>query len=457
MRLGEYRASDRRGVEHVIERRVDPKQSVEDLLPPGTLPRWGGITVGRLNAEQMDRELERRTPPHMLDQFDRVLARASELHKSGLAEAPMADTHGWRRQLILCWHHSLDVATTCLALGHFRNVSGLHDLAEFVPAGRIQAQAGPRSRWYEDFLNGLDPTEPVGVGFLNANFCSSLCRWGEAKTGTQNAMDAHRLSCHHDGCPETPQEWIERSVNFVFHHLPRESYGIRHEPLCDWSALDERLAEDPAMKDDPIGHEIIEDARVIMPKLEEHGYLVPWHLLIDDESPPLVTIEHAHAVLGEARRTLTRQAERAEAKFNRDRAGVTSDTVERVGNLIDAAAAPTRNRASDESLGDAFERLIRSHGSTDTIVLESAGEAIAARLAMQTTKAGLDAVRQLRISTQIAHHSGTRLELPDSESRLERLIEWAQSTDDRSSQAGNGAWGERVRGWSHSAEVLGDG
>jgi hypothetical protein len=116
-------------------------------------------------------------------------------------------------------------------------------------------------------------------------------------------MDAHRLAAHHQGTPEHPLDWVERAVNFVVHHIPREHWGIRHEPRGEWSDLEDRLAEDPAIKGAEIGKVIARDAARLFELLEAEGKVVPWQLLAVPHGVRTASmIEHAHLVVLAARR-----------------------------------------------------------------------------------------------------------------------------------------------------------
>lgn len=141
----------------------------------------------------------------------------------------------------------------------------------------------------------------MNVGFFNPHISASLYKWGDAKGGVQNAMDAHRLAAHHQGTPERPLDWVERAVNFVVHHIPREHWGIRHESRGDWGDLETRMAEDPAIKDATIGQVIARDAAQLFQRLELEGKVIPWQLLQVPAVPAPSVLEHARLVIRAAR------------------------------------------------------------------------------------------------------------------------------------------------------------
>jgi hypothetical protein len=146
-------------------------------------------------------------------------------------------------------------------------------------------------------VEALDDGAWVNVGFFNPHLSASMYKWGDTKTGVQNAMDAHRLAAHHLGNPETPVDWIERAANFVIHHIPREHWGIRHEPRGEYSDLESKMAQDPTMKDSEIGKAIARDVAALCQLLEAEGKIVPWgQLAVPQDALPPTLIEHAFLV-----------------------------------------------------------------------------------------------------------------------------------------------------------------
>jgi hypothetical protein len=128
-----------------------------------------------------------------------------------------------------------------------------------------------------------------------------MYKWGDAKQGKQNAMDAHRLLPHHLGNADGPVDWVERAANFVIHHIPREHHGIRHEPRGTFSQIEERMALDSAIKFSEIGKEIARDVAALCEMLEKEGKIVPWYLLKVPAEPLTPSlIEHAFLVASTA-------------------------------------------------------------------------------------------------------------------------------------------------------------
>jgi hypothetical protein len=183
-----------------------------------------------------------------------------------------------------------------------------------------------------------------------------MYKWGDAKQGEQNAMDAHRLSPHHLGNAEIPVDWAERAANFVIHHIPREHHGIRHEPRGDFSQLEERMAADSAIESSEIGKAIARDVAKLCEILEKEGKIVPWHLLkvpVDPITPSLV--EHAFLVASTAGQPPVDAAEYEEHLKGIERA---KDIIAQV------PAAAERAEANDRAdLAAAYRELLINAGS----------------------------------------------------------------------------------------------
>lgn len=395
-----YEDVDRHGVVHRIERRFDPSTPLNHM-PPDHVVRWPPDDIPeQMSGTEFDEMLSNALPPYVRDDIDRVLDESVRLAEDGKAEQVPSDRASWRRGIVLSWHHSFDIASVCLALGHPRDVAGTHDLYEFVPAGRIQdfMEEDP-AHWYREWAAGLSSSDPVNIGFLNPYFCASLTNWGSAKVGRQNAMDAHRLSSHHIGHPEAPQDWIEKAVNFVFHHLPREHFGIRHEPLADWDQLDDRLAHDPAIKDDPIGKRIVADIRIAIEHLEAGGFLTPWHRLdLDRADVPALSRQHSSLVLGDHQEHLARCVEVESA---------------RARQWLDALSGPAVDAAREvfESVGK--ESQLPTHR---VVELQS------------RTAEEADLVRSVRASL-LASEALHAIEIEESAERLAEVLGVAESLD----------------------------
>jgi len=309
-RRGFYRGTDKEGGVWEIPRHVDPR--VDGTTLAADRPRIFETTdpLDSVPLEEFDRRLEAVVPADVIARIDQVIAAGKFLAGKGLADRPPLDEGEWRRGMILSWSHARDLDVVHDAIGHPRKLTNHHDVDELVLARHLKVRLQGADGWYKDYVNSLDDGAWVNVGFFNPNISASLYKWGDAKHGVQNAMEAHRLAAHHQGSDEAPLDWIERAINFVVHHIPREHWGIRHEPRGSYSELEDRLATDPAIKDAEIGKTIARDATQLYELLEGEGKVVPWGLLKVPGNPltPSV-IEHAYYVLlsSRNRRTLSNE------------------------------------------------------------------------------------------------------------------------------------------------------
>lgn len=298
-RRGFYEGTDKEGRFWQIPRNADPELDGLDLLSKDAKPIFDAtISPDSIETRDFDQLLERTMPAEVLERISHVIKAGKLLAERGLADRPPLDEYEWRRGIILSWCHSRDLELVHQALGHPRHLIGRHDVDECVLAIHLRKTAEKADPWYRDYVNSLDEGAWINVGFFNPNLSASLYKWGDARHGVQNAMDAHRLSSHHQGSAEAPLDWVERAINFVVHHIPREHQGIRHEPRGEYSDLEDRLADDPAIKDAEIGKVITRDATRIFELLEKGGFTVPWGQLKvpEDELTPSV-IEHAACIL----------------------------------------------------------------------------------------------------------------------------------------------------------------
>lgn len=295
---GYYEGKDKEGHLWHIPRNVDP--AIDGTRLAAHHPKRFDVkdAPDSVPLAEFDKRLEATVPGDVLARIDHTIKAGLVLAERGLADSPPVDERAWRRGIILSWCHARDLIVVHDALGHPRAAIG-HDMDELALAKRLKERIAPASdQWYRDYVETLDDGAWVNVGFFNPHISASMFKWGDARGGIQNAMDAHRLAAHHQGTPERPLDWVERAVNFVVHHIPREHWGIRHEPRGDWSDLEPRLAEDPAIKDAEIGKVIARDAAKLFELLEFEGKVVPWQLLKvpKDVLTPSV-IEHAHLVV----------------------------------------------------------------------------------------------------------------------------------------------------------------
>jgi hypothetical protein len=250
---------------------------------------------------EFDRRLEAVMPAEVLARIDAVMHAAALLADRGLADTLPVDPADWRRGMILSWSHARDLAVILDALGEPRPTAYRHDVDEVVLGKHLKERLASADPWYLDYVTSLDDGAWVNVGFFNPHLSASMYKWGDAKQGKQNAMDAHRLSAHHLGNAESPVDWIERAANFVIHHIPREHRGIRHEPRGSYDDLEARLATDSSIKNAEIGKLIARDVAALCRLLEAEGKIVPWGLLkvLPDELTPAMA-EHAVLVASTA-------------------------------------------------------------------------------------------------------------------------------------------------------------
>lgn len=297
-RRGYYEGTDKEGRFWKLPRHADPAIDGPDLLSPARVPIFDiSDPADSIPIRDFDKRLEASMPAAVLQRIDNVIAAGKLLAARGLADTPPLDEYEWRRGIILSWCHSRDLELVHEALGHPRFLISRHDVDELVLAVHLKKTAAQADKWYKDYVASLDEGAWINVGFFNPNISASLYKWGDARHGVQNAMDAHRLSAHHQGTPEAPLDWVERAVNFVVHHIPREHWGIRHEPRGSYADLEDRLADDPAIKDASIGKVIARDATRMFELLEARGFVVPWGLLkVPEQDLTPSVIEHAYYV-----------------------------------------------------------------------------------------------------------------------------------------------------------------
>lgn len=246
---------------------------------------------------EFDRRMEALLPAAVIARIEHVIEAGQFLAERGLADKPPLDIREWRRGMILSWSHARDLEVIHDALGHPRSLANRHDVDEVVLATHLKRRLDKADQWYKDYVLSLDDGAWVNVGFFNPHISASMYKWGDAKQGQQNAMDAHRLAAHHQGSPEAPLDWIERAINFVIHHIPREHWGIRHEARGSYDDMESRLAEDPAIKNSEIGKAIARDAAALCAMLEGEGKIVPWgRLAVPKEVLTPSVIEHAFLI-----------------------------------------------------------------------------------------------------------------------------------------------------------------
>lgn len=276
-----YEGMDNHGVFHQIEKRVDPvvdgTKLVEDepvLYDLSTFPE-------KMSVQEFDKQIiEASIPPEVKDQIDEVIAEANALASVGKADVVAEQNQAaWKRGMYLSWIHSRDITLIMKALGYPKKLEGVHDLGETCKAKYLKQRISSADRWYIDLVTSLPDEQDVVIGFLNPSFSGSLFNWGLKKSGIQNAMDAHRLSDHHLGNPDAPLDLIEKSVNFLNHHIPREHMGIRHEVKGEWRNIEEIMTVDHSTRDNPLLRIISRDVAILYEMLELEGKITPWQLL----------------------------------------------------------------------------------------------------------------------------------------------------------------------------------
>lgn len=274
-----YEGSDGQGGVLRIPRFVDPAVDGTRLAEAHCALFRVSAPDDSISIDDFDAMLIASIPSEVMSRIDEVVKEATVLAARGLVDQPPIDGRAWRRGIWLSWLHARDLAVVLDALGHPHDTAGRHDVEEYALGKRLKERLASADVWYRNWVLSLGDEESVNIGFFNPYLAASMFKWGDAKTGVQNAMDAHRLAPHHLGTPESPLDWVERAANFVVHHVPREHWGIRHEPRGDWSILESRMAAEPTIKDAEVGKQIARDVAALFQLLEKEGKVVPWQLL----------------------------------------------------------------------------------------------------------------------------------------------------------------------------------
>lgn len=280
-----------------LPRNIDPKLDGTKLAQHRPKIFDTTDSPNKVPLDEFNRRMEKVIPLEVFARIDHVIEAGISLASRGLADKPPLDISEWRRGMILSWSHARDLDVIHDAMGHPRSLANRHDVDEVVLAVHLKKKLGNADFWYRDYVHSLDDGAWVNVGFFNPHLSASLYKWGDAREGKQNAMDAHRLSSHHQGTPEDPIDWIERAVNFVIHHIPIEHLGIRHETRGSYADLEAKLAEDRAIKNSEIGKAIARDAAALCAILEQEGKIVPWgQLSVSSNALTPSVIEHAYLI-----------------------------------------------------------------------------------------------------------------------------------------------------------------
>ncbi len=223
-----YRGTDDAGVWHRIPRRVDVAKDGTRLA--AAFPAVFDLkTLTPMTPRAFEVMLEREVPDQVLERFMQVIEEAEALWREGKADRPPARAP-WRRGMVLTWVHSRDMTVIMSAMGSPKRLTGVHDLLETAKGRRVKASLRDVDPWYRQWAAGLGDDEDVVIGYLNPHLAASFYNRGQDRAGALNASNAHLLSDHHLGTPEKPVDLIEKAVNWVTHQLPREHYGVHHDP-----------------------------------------------------------------------------------------------------------------------------------------------------------------------------------------------------------------------------------
>ena len=198
---GFYEGTDKDGKFWRLPRNVDPEIDGTRLAAHHPVLFDTSVTENSVSIEDFDGLLESKIPNEVIDRIEAVIEAGKILAAKGLADTLPVDVGAWRRGMILSWSHARDLVVVHDALGQPSNVAA-HDMDEVVFARHLKDRlTGQADQWYRDYVNTLDIGALVNVGFFNPHISASLFKWGDAKGGVQNAMDAHRLAAHHQGTP----------------------------------------------------------------------------------------------------------------------------------------------------------------------------------------------------------------------------------------------------------------
>lgn len=259
--------------------------------PSGYTPHFDDLArrpPGSLTDEQFMATAEATIPAAEWGLLDAALNLAEAEAKVGLA-APFPDCPRDRadlRHALACsWLHSRDLDVVMAAVGYPLPATGVHDLTECVPAedvivaiSRALDRGARYSEWFLRWVQRLDRRGAVNVDFLNPNLTVGTWRWRADADMPQDAMDAHRVSAHHDGDGNARYDPVEATVNNLLH--ARESvYGVQKSPVLGWAELAERTATQvgaEAVAKSGWGGPFIRDAIPVVRFLEDTGYVMPW-------------------------------------------------------------------------------------------------------------------------------------------------------------------------------------
>ncbi len=222
----------------------------------------------------------------------RTLNDAKAQSQLGLA-SPFPDDPDELQSLLhtlrCAWLHSRDMEVFMTAFGYPLQATGVHDLCEQVPYEELleslqlkRAAGGTYSEWFERWISKVANNKaPVEIDFLNPNLVVSIWRWRPDIDAPQDAMDAHRVSSHHDGNFRDRYDPIEATLNNILH--AREGiYGIRKSATTSWEtlfAIANSTTKAEAFAKSGIGASILGEAISLLKDLELQGRVTPWWMV----------------------------------------------------------------------------------------------------------------------------------------------------------------------------------
>jgi hypothetical protein len=280
---GEFTGIGRNGRGYVLPR--------FDGRPPGGEASYAALAAQELGslsaAEFMDAAIAS-IPSEVQRQLRATLADAREQAHLRLAAEYPDDEHGqtelWR-SLACTWLHSRDLTVVMRAIGYPLDATGRHDLCEEVPTEDLLAAVTHRldegarySEWFLRWVARLDRRGLTHIDFLNPNLTVSIWQWQEGSRGPQDAMDAHRVSAHHQGDGADRYDPVEATVNNLLH--AREGvYGVQKSPVSTWGELEGAAATHSgaaALAKSDWGGSLIRTLIPVLRDLEATGHVMPW-------------------------------------------------------------------------------------------------------------------------------------------------------------------------------------
>lgn len=288
---GFYTGKGKNGNKYKLPRRVNPKKDgtrfaarFKRHFASKRQFKKQGVEPGSMKFEAFLKMIEASVPEKVKREVDTVIEEAIRLGEQGLARKfPVKEKKRVRHALLYSWLHSRDMTVLQSALGYPLEATGKHDIAEFTSAKTIKklAKEPGRSRWFKKYAESLKPGEKVNISFMNPHWLADIWLWkpGDAKA-SQDAMDAHRKSDHHNG---EGGAWdpVEAAVNNVFHQR-EHVYGVRKEKKARWIDIGQKLETAEGAKGlakSDVGAGIARDTAKLMRSLEAQGKITPWYLV----------------------------------------------------------------------------------------------------------------------------------------------------------------------------------